>query len=167
MLERFLTVWRVLPLPVRKLLLRARYARFAVGVAALICRDDGKVMLVRRTYSHEEPWALPGGWLEGDEQPAHALERELLEETGLVIRSGRVRAVERSSFAVVVLLDATLAGPSSLAGFRPSPEVAEVGWFDPAVVARLSLTNARLLRNAGLVVDHPSGRVLDAARPTE
>ena len=86
------------------LYLRLRYGRFGVGVAGLIRDEGGRILLVHRTYSRDEPWALPGGWLEGNEAIERALERELHEETGLRVKVGAVRAVERAGFAIVLLM---------------------------------------------------------------
>jgi ADP-ribose pyrophosphatase YjhB (NUDIX family) len=145
-----LRIWIRLPSGLRKVYLRLRYVRFAVGLAALIRDDEGRVLLVRRTYSREEPWALPGGWMEGRDHPERGLERELLEETGLRFRVGPVLAVQRAGFAVVLLLAAELADGSRLDEFRPSAEVNALRWFDVAEVAQLSPTNARLIHKAGL-----------------
>jgi ADP-ribose pyrophosphatase YjhB (NUDIX family) len=125
-----------------------RYGHFAIGVAALIRDEHGRVLVVHRTYSDEEPWALPGGWLEGRETVEHTLERELMEETGLRVQVGPVLAVDRSRFVLVVLLAAELIDGPSLAGFRASAEVNELAWIEPTEVARLSAFNARLLRRA-------------------
>jgi ADP-ribose pyrophosphatase YjhB (NUDIX family) len=146
MLPWLLRVWRVLPLPLRMAYLRLRYGHFGVGVAALIRDDRGRILLVHRTYSRDEPWALPGGWLEGSEPIERALERELLEETGLRIRIGPVAAVERTGFAIVLLMDAVLL--DAMAAFRASAEVSEVAWAEPHEVGSLSPVNARLLRRA-------------------
>ena len=145
-LEWLLLVWRQLPGPLRFVYLRLRYGRFGIGVAALIRDEHGRILLVHRTYSREEPWALPGGWLEGREGVERTLERELMEETGLRVRVGQVAAIERAGFALVVLLRADLV--DGVAGFRASPEVSEVAWLDPTDVGRLSPVNARLLRRA-------------------
>jgi ADP-ribose pyrophosphatase YjhB (NUDIX family) len=100
---------------------------------------------VHRTYSYDEPWALPGGWLEGsDDAIEPALERELFEETGLRVRVGPIKAVERSGFAVVLLMQTELL--DSTTDFRASAEVSEVAWADAAELGRLSGTTARLLR---------------------
>src|SRR5438105_533352 len=141
-----LRLWRILPLPLRVAYLQFRYGRFGVGVAALIRDDQGRILVVHRTYSREEPWALPGGWLEGSEGVERTLERELEEETGLRVKVGPVLAIERAGFALVVLLRAELLDGAS--GFRASPEVSEVAWVEPAEIIRLSPLNARLLRRA-------------------
>jgi hypothetical protein len=64
MLPWLLRIWRLLPSPLRFVYLRLRYGHFGIGVAALIRDDTGRILLVHRTYSRDEPWALPGGWLE-------------------------------------------------------------------------------------------------------
>jgi ADP-ribose pyrophosphatase YjhB (NUDIX family) len=148
MLPWLLRIWLQLPHPLKQLYLRLRYGAFAVGVAALIRDQDGRVLVVHRTYSRDEPWAMPGGWLErGDEAIESALERELREETGLRVKVGAVRGVERAGFAIVLLMQADLLEP--LSRFRPSAEVSEVAWLEVSRVGRLSPLNARLLRQAG------------------
>ena len=147
MLPWLLRVWRQLPRPLRQLYLRVRYGGFAVGVAALIRDDRGHILVVHRTYSRDEPWAMPGGWLErSDGAIEAALERELREETGLRIRVGAVRAIQRADFAIVVLMAADLL--DGVDGFRPSPEVSAIAWVEPARVGQLSPMNGKLLRQA-------------------
>src|SRR5207302_11272972 len=146
-LRWLLRVWRVLPTPLRLVYLRLRYGHYGVGVAALIRDERGRILLVHRTYSRDEPWALPGGWLEGgDEAIERGLERELLEETGLRVRVGGLKAVERTGFAIVLLMETELLDPTGM--FRASAEVSEVDWVEPTAVGQLSRLNARLLRRA-------------------
>jgi 8-oxo-dGTP diphosphatase len=49
----------------------------------------GRLLLIRRGHDpHRGSWSLPGGRVEAGESVAEAVEREVLEETGLVVRAG-------------------------------------------------------------------------------
>jgi len=147
MLPWLLRIWRQLPNPLRQLYLRLVYGHFAVGLAALIRDERGRILIVQRTYSRDEPWALPGGWLErGGEGIERGLERELLEETGLRVRVCGIKAAERTGFVVVMLMETELLDATT--NFRPSAEVSAVDWVEPTAVGQLSRLNARLLRRA-------------------
>ncbi len=57
-----------------------------VAVAALIENGD-QILLVRRVNDPQRGlWTLPAGFVDAGEDPALALERECLEETGLQVR---------------------------------------------------------------------------------
>lgn len=62
--------------------------------AAVLVEEDGRVLLVRRV---NEPyrgfWTLPAGFVDAEEDPARAAERECNEETGLNVRVTRVLEV--------------------------------------------------------------------------
>lgn len=61
-----------------------------VAVAALV-EQDGQVLLVRRANDPERgKWTLPAGFVDAGEDPARAAERECLEETGLLVRVGKL-----------------------------------------------------------------------------
>jgi 8-oxo-dGTP diphosphatase len=66
-------------------------------VGAIIRDPSGRLLLVRR--GHEPAmgtWSLPGGRVEPGESDEEAVAREVLEETGLVVRPGAlVGRVER------------------------------------------------------------------------
>jgi len=68
-------------------------ARPRVGVGGVLVRD-GKVLLIRRG---KEPlrgrWVVPGGTVEVGETLEEAVTREVLEETGLVVRPREVVTV--------------------------------------------------------------------------
>lgn len=58
-----------------------------IGVGAVVIRN-GKVLLVKRGRPPSEGlWAIPGGRLQFGETLQQGAERELLEETGIVIRA--------------------------------------------------------------------------------
>lgn len=53
-----------------------------------ILETDGKVLLVRHTYGSAKDRILcPGGYVEEHELPTRAIEREFLEETGVVAKA--------------------------------------------------------------------------------
>lgn len=59
--------------------------------AAVLVEQDGRVLLVRRANQpFRGLWTLPAGFVDADEDPARAAERECLEETGLTVRVTRV-----------------------------------------------------------------------------
>jgi 8-oxo-dGTP diphosphatase len=67
-------------------------------VAALVRRGD-ELLMVRQAGPGEEPvWTVPGGRAEPGEFVSDALERELLEETG-------VRVVDRGALAFLTQMD--------------------------------------------------------------
>ena len=61
-----------------------------VAVAALI-EHDGRILLVRRANDPQRGlWTLPAGFVDAGEDPAKAIERECLEETGLHVEVGNL-----------------------------------------------------------------------------
>ena len=70
-------------------------ARPVVTVGAIVVRPDGKILLVR-THKWRNRLGIPGGKIEYGETQEAALAREILEETGLVIRDIRFILVQES-----------------------------------------------------------------------
>ncbi len=58
--------------------------QFLIGVTGVIFNSEEKVLLFRHTY-RQTAWSLPGGYMNGKEHPREALEREILEESGLTV----------------------------------------------------------------------------------
>ncbi|WP_446040114.1 NUDIX domain-containing protein [Streptomyces sp. SID1121] len=65
---------------------------------ALVRNQDGSVLVVKKSYrvaeGRERPWGLVGGSVQKDEMLAQAWQREVKEETGLVIERGQLLVVD-------------------------------------------------------------------------
>ena len=67
------------------LVFRRFQARYTVGVAGVVFDAAGNTLLVEHAWHPRHPWGLPGGWIDDDEDPAAALQRELMEELQLPV----------------------------------------------------------------------------------
>ena len=67
------------------------YATPKVDVRALILSGD-QVFLVSEDADGGR-WTLPGGWADVNESPSEAVEREVLEESGYIVKARRLLAV--------------------------------------------------------------------------
>src|SRR4051812_40771789 len=67
-------------------------ARPRVAAGVLVHDEQGRVLMVRPTY--KDGWDIPGGYVEPDESPAQAAEREVAEELGLHRAPGRLLVVD-------------------------------------------------------------------------
>lgn len=66
--------------------------RVALGAAAAIFDEDGRILLVRHSYGRLN-WELPGGVAESGESPEQTAVREVAEETGLTVVPERVTGI--------------------------------------------------------------------------
>lgn len=96
-----------------------------VAVAGLVTDDCGRVLMV---LSPRRDWEFPGGQVEEGETLTAALEREVLEETGIRIAVGNLVGVYSNVRSHIVMLDFLC---DSLGGEpRPSPESLKVEWVE-------------------------------------
>ena len=100
-----------LPSGIKRLFVRVAGATFLVGVLGIVLDEDGRVLLFRHTYRPFAPWGLPSGLLKPNESPAEAIEREVHEETGLIIE-----VVLTAGFLFVIMGATDSRAPS---GFAP------------------------------------------------
>lgn len=125
-----LLLWRRLPRPLRRWIVRVLAPSFTVGAVCLIERDDGRVLLVRQVYRNA--WGVPGGLIKRSEDVATCARREVLEEVGLPIELVGEPAVvvDAPPQRVDVAYRARLVDGVDADTARPrSPEIKEVRWF--------------------------------------
>jgi len=102
-------------------------------IVAAVVVQDGRVLMVRRRVPEGTlSWQLPGGRVEPGESPAQAAVREVREETGLLVRPGRLLGARRhpeTGRRMVYVACAALAGEAVVAD---PDELAEVAWWPVA-----------------------------------
>ncbi len=101
-------------------------SQFLVGVTGIILNDENKVLLFKHTY-RQHSWSLPGGYMKSGEHPREALEREIEEESGLVISADELlkTRTDRTDARLDICYTGILIGGE----FRPTSEVTEFGFF--------------------------------------
>lgn len=101
--------------------------------AAVISRDDGKVLVVRKKGSHA--FIQPGGKIEPGEDPIQALCRELDEELGLTIAPTLPTFIGTFSAPAVnergSIVTAQVYTFSHRGEVHPKAELEEIAWIDP------------------------------------
>ena len=73
-----------------------------VAVAGLVQDAEGRVLMIR---SPRRDWEFPGGQVEEGEDLVTALQREVLEETGITITVGRLAGVYSNVKSHIVMFD--------------------------------------------------------------
>ena len=60
-------------------------AKFLVGVRAVVFNEKGEILLLQHRLWKNQPWALPGGYIDRGETPKEACKREVFEESACEI----------------------------------------------------------------------------------
>jgi 8-oxo-dGTP pyrophosphatase MutT (NUDIX family) len=145
-------VFRRLPRPLRRLIIRSFTPSYTVGAVLVLRRPDGTMLMVEQR--HSPGWALPGGLLRRGELPGDGLVREVEEEVGLVLDrdalplpkavvAPRVRRID----VVYVMKDAQTA--TARRG-EDTDEVIGVGWFALDGLPELNDATMDILRGVQL-----------------
>jgi ADP-ribose pyrophosphatase YjhB (NUDIX family) len=125
-----LVAFRRLPAPARRALVRAGTPSFTVG-AVCVLEHEGAVLVLRQP--HRLGWSLPGGLLDRGEDPQTGVQREVREETGLVVEVGLpvVTQVNAALRRVDVVYRVEVASRPRVA---PGGEATDAAWLRPEEV---------------------------------
>lgn len=116
----------MLPKNLQLFIMRLFQNQFLVGVTGIILNDKREILLFKHTY-RKHAWSLPGGYLHAGEHPAEALEREIKEESGLVISADDLLKTRTDRDGA--RLDMCFVGVFIGGEFTSSQEVSECGFF--------------------------------------
>lgn len=133
------------------------YSRIDMTVDAVVFGykpDEGiSVLLVKRKHDpYKGSWAIPGGFVEGDETLEHAVSRELKEETGIEVnyleqlytfgnphRDPRKRVVSVAYYALV---------KPDIYELHAADDASDVEWFNIEKLPKLSFDHKEILEMA-------------------
>ena len=128
-----------------------------VAVAALVVRDDGRVLLMKHP---RRGWEFPGGQVMPGEDLIAALQREVLEETGIEIADEKLVAIcsnvkAEGEIPTKVMLDfvAREVGGS----LATSVESSETGWFERS--AAIDMVTEQFLKDRITTMLEYDGRI--------
>ena len=118
------------------------------AVGAVVFKGDAVLMIQRGSAPSRGMWAIPGGRVRLGETLQAAAEREILEETGVVIRAGEPilvfdvihqddRGAVKYHYVIVDLLADYVSGEP-----RAGDDAADARWLTQAELARLTVNPA-------------------------
>lgn len=121
-------LWRALNLSkaVQLRIMRVLQDEFLVGVTGIIFNDKNEVLLFKHKYRGNS-WSLPGGYIKSGEHPKEGLEREIKEESGLIVSADE--RIKIRTDRETARLDITYLGTFMGGEFTPSKEVSEAKFF--------------------------------------
>ena len=124
--------------------------RPALAVGAVVFKDDRVLLVKRGNPPAQGVWAIPGGSVELGETLKNAAEREVLEETGIVIKAGdpvfSFESIHRDDedrvrfHYYIVDLGATYISGEPAAG----DDAQDVGWVSREDLGRLNVNPTTL-----------------------
>ena len=115
-----------LPKGIQLFIMSLTQDRFLVGTTGIVFNEKNEVLLFKHSY-RSHAWSLPGGYLKAYEHPSEGLEREILEESGLVVSMDSYTKIrtDRENARLEICYTGVLIGGE----FEVSHEVVEMGFF--------------------------------------
>lgn len=122
-------IWEFLKLPTnfQLFIMRKVNDQFLVGVTGIFFDDKKRILLFKHTYRDRDHWSLPGGYLKGKEHPKEGLEREIKEESGLIVSADERLKIRTDRHSA--RLDIVYSGKYIGGVFTPSSEIKAIGFF--------------------------------------
>ena len=121
-------IYKALHLPkgIQIFVMRFFQDKFLIGVTGIIFNEKSEILLFKHTY-RSHAWALPGGYMKSGEHPREALEREIKEESGLIVSVDEPlkTRTDRDNARLDMCYTGVLIGGD----FTPTHEVSEYGFF--------------------------------------
>ena len=124
-----LKIWKFLKLPtgIQLFVMRMLNDQFLIGVTGIFFDDVGRILLFRHTYRNIDKWSLPGGYVKGKEHPKEGIEREVKEESGLIVSADERLKIRTDRDSA--RLDIVYKGKYMGGDFTPSKEVSSAEFF--------------------------------------
>ncbi len=129
-----------------------------VGVGGVIIHHERALIVQRGSQPRLGEWTVPGGLLELGETLRAATERELLEETNLIVKAGPLLDVFDSIYPDAqghtqyhyVLIDFMCELISDAAALKPASDISDARWITPADldITPLIGSTAQVIRKA-------------------
>ncbi len=140
-------VWKLFNFPkdVQLFFMRFFQNQFLVGVTGVIFNEKNEVLLFKHTY-RQHSWSLPGGYLKSGEHPAEALEREIKEESNLVVSIDE--SLKTRTDRTGARLDMCYTGVFIGGEFTPSQEVSAYGFYSQDTLPLLRSNQVILIEEA-------------------
>ena len=137
-------IWQRLPVSLKVRAARSIQPKFTVSATAIIVNESGEVLLLEHVLRPASGWALPGGFLEPQEQAEDALRREMREEISLELANVRPYLAKTHRTHVEIFFLADPVGDPRV----KSREIMDFKWFSlKDLPADMSRSQQRLIRD--------------------
>jgi 8-oxo-dGTP diphosphatase len=112
-------------------------------VGAVVTDEQGRLLMIQRGHDPGAGlWSIPGGRIEPGETDVQALVREMLEETNLQVKVGKlVGSVQRQGPGDMVIDIRDYAATVTGGTLRAGDDAADARWVTAAELARLEVTD--------------------------
>ena len=134
------------------------YGDSSIGCGGVVIRENKALLIQRGINPNRGAWQIPGGYVEADEEIKSAVEREVLEEAGVVARVSEVVGVRHSAGApsaniYVVFRLEPVSGEPKFDG----EETLDAGYFGMDEISKMEGVQGFSLWSIRRALDTPTG----------